>query len=139
MIHFGHFMILGMISCATSIDTIIWSFSKYQRLQFFDWSFIIYFPLQTLVFISKWNVEPPELRLVGDLREYNLSKLGLITLSLLPAKEIMESKPTCMFLWTDCTEQREFLIAYILTVEGTLLFTETYYVQTLFHSINSKL
>ena len=37
-----------------------------------------------LIFISKRNVEPPELRLVGDLREYNLRKLGLITLSLLP-------------------------------------------------------
>ena len=39
-----------------------------------------------LIFISKRNVEPPELRLVGDLREYNLRKLGLITLSLLPTK-----------------------------------------------------
>ena len=37
-------------------------------------------------FISKRNVEPPELRFVGDPREYNLSKLGLITLSLLPTK-----------------------------------------------------
>ena len=39
-----------------------------------------------LIFISKRNVEPPELRLVGDLRECNLRKLGLITLSLLPTK-----------------------------------------------------
>ena len=61
-----------------------------------------------MIFISKRNVEPPELRLVGDPREYNLSKLGLITLSLLPAKatvirmlmlfQTIESKPTCMFI-----------------------------------------
>ena len=63
-----------------------------------------------LIFISKRNVEPPELRLVGDLREYNLRKLGLITLSLLPTKatvirmlmllKIIESTPKCAFLWT---------------------------------------
>ena len=61
-----------------------------------------------LIFISKRNVEPPELRLVGDLREYNLRKLGLITLSLLPTKatvirmlmllKIMESALQCMFI-----------------------------------------
>ena len=61
-----------------------------------------------LIFISKRNVEPPELRLVGDLREYNLRKLGLITLSLLPTKatvirmlmllNIIESTPKCAFL-----------------------------------------
>ena len=61
-----------------------------------------------LIFISKRNVEPPELRLVGDLREYNLRKLGLITLSLLPTKatvirmlmllKIIESTPKCAFL-----------------------------------------
>ena len=60
-----------------------------------------------LIFISKRNVEPPELRLVGDLREYNLRKLGLITLSLLPTKatvirmlmllKTIESTPTWMF------------------------------------------
>ena len=60
-----------------------------------------------LIFISKRNVEPPELRLVGDLREYNLRKLGLITLSLLPTKatvirmlmllKTIESTPSCMF------------------------------------------
>ena len=64
-----------------------------------------------LIFISKRNVEPPELRLVGDLREYNLRKLGLITLSLLPTKatvirmlmllKTIESTPSCMFLWTE--------------------------------------
>ena len=59
-----------------------------------------------LIFISKRNVEPPELRLVGDLRECNLRKLGLITLSLLPTKatvmnvieNYVESAPNCMFV-----------------------------------------
>ena len=59
-----------------------------------------------LIFISKRNVEPPELRLVGDLRECNLRKLGLITLSLLPTKatvmnvteDYVESAPNCMFV-----------------------------------------
>ena len=61
-----------------------------------------------LIFISKRNVEPPELRLVGDLRECNLRKLGLITLSLLPTKatvmnvdvieNYVESAPKCMFV-----------------------------------------
>ena len=67
-----------------------------------------------LIFISKRNVEPPELRLVGDLREYNLRKLGLITLSLLPTKatvirmlmllKIMESALQCMFIQSNLSK-----------------------------------